>query len=313
MSDQGRFPRRHDARATDPAQAGLPRHRGNTDSAYRPLLFSWLLALLAGIGVGLFIAWYVFPVSYTDAQPYDLGASDKDEMLRMIASSYAVENAFELANRRLYYLQLPDVKARLSELAQTESNVLTQQALVKLRLDLDGPRAALARPTSTPRPTRDLTPVPRVTVIVLEPTAIVPTTVPPTPFPTPLPPTSEPNPNAPSFELVSRRALDCAAVGGGAAIWVEVQDVAGNGLAGVGVEVNSGLGNEQFFTGLKPERGPGFGDVTVTPGTYSLHLLENAQSAVINDLRIDANVVECGSNPAATQGWHLVFRQVGAP
>lgn len=283
------------------------------DSAFRPLVLSWLLALLAGVGLGLFLAWYVFPVSYTDAQPYDLGPDDKDDMLRMIASSFAVDNAFELANRRLYYLQLPDVQARLAELAQDEPNVLTQQALVKLRLDLDQPGIARVRPTYTPRPTRDLTPAPRVTVIVLEPTAIAPTTIPATLLPTPIPPTSEPNLNAPRYELVSRRALDCAALGGGAAIQVEVQDAAGNGLPGIAIEVNSAIGNEKFFTGLKPEKGSGFADVTLVPGSYSAHLVENAQSDVINDLRIDANVVECSSDSAATQGWHLVFRQVGVP
>ena len=279
------------------------------DSAFRPLVISWLLALVAGIGLGLFLAWYVFPVSYTQAQPYDLDGRAKDEMLRMIASAYALDNSFELANQRLYYLQLPDVKTRLNELAQQETNGLTQQALVKLRLDLDQPGVARARSTATPRPTRDLTPAPRITVIVLEPTAIVPTGIPPTPLPTPIPPTSEPNPNAPRFQLLEKRALDCLSVGGGATIQVEVQDANGKGLAGILVEVNSVQGNEQFYTGFKPERGNGFGDVTVVPGTYAVHLVENAQSDVIEDLRIDTNVVECNSNPAATQGWHLVFRQ----
>lgn len=279
------------------------------DSAFRPLVISWLLALVAGVGLGLFLAWYVFPVSYTQAQPYDLDGRAKDEMLRMIASAYALDNSFELANQRLYYLQLPDVKTRLNELAQQETNGLTQQALVKLRLDLDQPGVARARSTATPRPTRDLTPAPRITVIVLEPTAIVPTAIPPTPLPTPIPPTSEPNPNAPRFQLLEKRALDCLSVGGGATIQVEVQDANGKGLAGILVEVNSARGNEQFYTGFKPERGNGFGDVTVVPGTYAVHLVENAQSDVIEDLRIDTNVVECNSNPAATQGWRLVFRQ----
>jgi hypothetical protein len=283
------------------------------DASFRPLVISWFLALIAGVGIGLFLAWYAFPVRYTNAEPFDLGAHDKDEMLRMIASSYAVDNAFEIANTRLYYLQLPDVKARIEQLARDEPNVLTQQALIKLRLDLNNPRSARARPTYTPRPTRNLTPAPRVTVVVLEPTPVLPTTVLPSPAPTSIPPTSLPNLSAPRFELVAKRALDCPALGGGASIRVEVQDVAGNGLPGVVVEVNSALGNEQFFTGLKPEKGMGFGDVTVVPGVYSAHLVENAQSDVINDLRIDTNVVECGSNPSATQGWHLVFRQVGAP
>lgn len=135
------------------------------DSSFRPLVISWLLALFAGIGLGLFLAWYVFPVSYSQAQPYDLNPPAQDDMLRMIASSYALDNSFALAAQRLYYLQLPDVKTRLNELARTETNPLTQQALTRLRLDLDRPNVALARPTATPRPTRDLTPAPRITVL----------------------------------------------------------------------------------------------------------------------------------------------------
>ncbi len=279
------------------------------DSNFRPFVISWLLALLAGVGFGLFLAWYVFPVQYTEAQPFDLNTRDKDDYLRMIAASYALDNNFSLASQRLYYLQWPDARARLTELAQTERDALTQQALVKLRLDLDTPSQALKRPTATPRPTRDLTPKPRVTVIVLEPTVILPTAVPPTPQPTPIPPTSEPNPNAPRFNLIEKRELNCVSVGGGASIQVEVRDVNGRGLPGILVEVNSARGNEQFYTGLIPERGSGYGDVTVLPGTYAVHLVENAASDVIEDLRINTNVVECGGSPAGTQGWYLVFQQ----
>lgn len=231
----------------------------------------------------------------------------------MIAASFLLDNDYALANQRLYYLQLPDVKRRLSELAQGERQPLTQQALVELRLAMDKPGVALKAGTSTPRPTRDLTPAPRITVIVLEPTVVVPTAVPPTPQPTSIPPTSEPNLDAPRFDLIDKRALDCAAVGGGAAIQVEVQDATGQGLAGIAVEVNSDRGNEVFYTGFKPERSAGYGDVSVNPGVFSVHLTENARSGVIGDLRIDANVVECGSTPSATQGWHLVFRKLATP
>lgn len=280
------------------------------DLTWRPLALTWLLALLAGAGLGLVVAWYVLPVSYTDAQPYDLGARDKDDYIRMIAASYAVENSFELANRRLYYLQLPDARTRLNGLARSELNPLTQQALIKLGVALERPAQALANPTSTPRPTRDLTPAPRVTVIVIVPPTPLPTLPPPTRAPSPIPPTTEPNPNAPRFELADKRALDCAAAGGSPTIEVEVRDAAGKGLAGVRIEVNSEHGTEQFLTGIKPERGAGWADVAVSPGIYSVHLVENAQSEVVGDLRLDANVVECGSNPAPTLGWYLVFRQI---
>lgn len=279
------------------------------DSNFRPFVVTWLLALFAGVGVGLFLAWYVFPVSYTNAQPYDLTAPAKDDYIKMVAASYAQDNDFALAARRLYYLQMTDAAARVTALAQMETNPLTQQALVKLRLALNAPAVSMQRATFTSRPTRNLTPQPRVTVIVLEPTAVAPTPVPPTAQPTPLPPTSEPNPNAPRFVLLEKRALNCPSVGGGAFIQVETRDANGRGLPGVLVEVNSARGNEQFYTGLKPERGNGFGDVAVLPGNYTVHLVENASSDIISDLRIDANIVECGSDLTAIQGWQLVFQQ----
>jgi len=109
--------------------------------------------------------------------------------------------------------------------------------------------------------------------------------------------------------LLEKRALNCPSVGGGAFIQVETRDTNGRGLPGVLVEVNSARGNEQFYTGLKPERGNGFGDVAVLPGNYMVHLVENASSDIIGDLRIDANIVECGSDLTAIQGWQLVFQQ----
>lgn len=272
----------------------------------------WLLAFGAGVGLGLFVAWFIEPLSYTNVQPSDLSAHDKDDILKMIASSYAVENSFERAEQRLYALQLPDVETRLTELAANEANPFTQQSLLHLLYEMQQPGVALARPTFTPRPTRNTAPGARVTVIVVVATAVP--TMPPapvvTPVPTSLPPTSEPNPNTPRFELVDKRPLTCQDLGGGAAIRVEVEDSGGKGIPGIGVEVNSGRGNEQFFTGLKPERGSGYGDVVVSPGIYSVHLFENAQSEVVKDLRIESDVVECSSPPAATQGWALMFRPV---
>lgn len=270
-------------------------------------LIAWLLAMFAGLGMGLFVAWYLVPLRYSNAQPWDLGAAEKDDYLRMIASSYALDNDLRRAIERMYYLQLPDARSHLAALAREEVNPLTQQALLKLWVDLRQPDIALARPTSTPRPTRDTSPKVRVTVIVLEPTAPLPTASSVTRPPTPLPPTSEPNPNAPRFELKEKRALDCTALAGKRVIQVIVQDAAGNGLPGIAIEVSSEHGNELFFTGLKPEKGAGFADVEVLPGTYSVHLVENAQSEPISDLRID--VVECAYTPAATQGWLLVFQQ----
>lgn len=264
-----------------------------------------LLGIAAGFGVGLFVAWYLLPVSFADAQPYDLTLHDKEDYARMIAASYAVENDFALAHRRLYYLQLPDQEARLAELARTEQSARVQQALVNLLLALRQPSLALARPTFTPRPTRDRSPAVQMTVIVAEPTPV------PTPQATPLPLATEaPDASLPRFELSQKRALGCEEHSGEPSLQVEVQDAEGRGLAGVGILARSERGNELFYTGFKPESGPGYADLRVQPGVYSVQLVETAASEVVADLRIDADVVECSSIPTVVRGWRLVFRKV---
>jgi hypothetical protein len=64
----------------------------------------WLfvvLALLAGIGLGLAYGWLVDPVEYFDLTPDTLNADYKADFVLMVAESYRVEQDPGLAARRL--------------------------------------------------------------------------------------------------------------------------------------------------------------------------------------------------------------------
>ena len=60
-----------------------------------------VLALLAGIGIGVAYGWYVDPVDYFDTTPDTLRADYKADYVLMTAEAYRVEQDPGLAARRL--------------------------------------------------------------------------------------------------------------------------------------------------------------------------------------------------------------------
>ena len=63
--------------------------------------FAFLLALVAGLGLGLFIGWVVSPVQYVDTDPPSLRQDYKDDYVLMIAADYARTEDLVLARARL--------------------------------------------------------------------------------------------------------------------------------------------------------------------------------------------------------------------
>ena len=55
---------------------------------FRSQIFYILLALLAGLGLGLAYSWLISPVTYVDANPAILRADFKDQYRVVIAASY---------------------------------------------------------------------------------------------------------------------------------------------------------------------------------------------------------------------------------
>ncbi len=276
---------------------------------------STLFGLVIGLVIGLLISWVFWPVSYVDADPSDLRLDFKDDYLRMIAAAYSLNGDMTRTLARLDALRLAQPPTGVASLAQRETKPLYQQALIHLALDLKEPALAMARPTYTPRPTRTPelayrapTTRPRATA---RPTASpTPAADTPTPEPTTVPPTSFPNPDAPQYDLVSKTSETCVEARGKAQIEVQVEDKDGKPVPGVGVEVNWGAGDQIAYTGLKPEHGFGYADLTVRPGSYNVRLTETAQSPIVEGLQVEADAPVCDPESTSVYGWRLLFRAV---
>jgi hypothetical protein len=70
-------------------------------SSTRPLWIFIVLALLAGIAVGIAYGWYVNPVDYFDLPPDALRVDYKADYVLMTAEAYQAEQDPGLAARRL--------------------------------------------------------------------------------------------------------------------------------------------------------------------------------------------------------------------
>jgi hypothetical protein len=77
-----------------------------------PLL---LIALLVGLGLGLYIGWVAAPVEYVDASPASLHQSYQDDYLLMIAAAYAGDGDLAAARSALAPLELADPVASLND------------------------------------------------------------------------------------------------------------------------------------------------------------------------------------------------------
>jgi hypothetical protein len=159
----------------------------------------WLLVLLlgiaAGIAVGLFVSWELWPVEYTDVAPDSLKASHREEYIVLVSMAYSYDQDIKLAQARLASLgDLGAIGLEIVTLAERyadqRGNTQHIQALTALGREVGSYRAALATylPDTTPIPT--WTPWPTATPTDLPTATGTPTETPvptPTHTPTPLP------------------------------------------------------------------------------------------------------------------------------
>jgi hypothetical protein len=80
--------------------------------------FHFVLALLAGFGLGLAYSWLLSPVTYVDANPALLRQDFKDQYRIVIAASYASNQDLPRAQARLNLLGDVDPVGELSAQAQ---------------------------------------------------------------------------------------------------------------------------------------------------------------------------------------------------
>lgn len=273
-----------------------------------------LLGLLLGLAGGLFYAWVLSPVVYTDASPARLNEQHTDEYLLLVSESYALTGDWEQAQQRLAALELEDIDQRVANLFEQSLRTgrpaaqVRHLAVLTQRLGGDSPALSLFGPTPQPPP---VTPtqapaVPTATATLLptsSPTSPPTRTPPPTLTPSATPrATSTPQPD---FRLVSQERV-CEEEAPAPRIEVMVLDPEEAPLPGVEVIISWEGGSDRFFTGLRPDVSPGYGDFSMMPDV-SYSVLLAAGSPPISGLRIEpCPQVEGGLDG----GWRLVFQNV---
>ena len=80
----------------------------------RKIIFG-LIAAIAGVGLGLFIGWYVWPVTYTEAAPARMRQDWKDEAIWLAAEAFAYDHDLDAARQRLRPLGSEDLGAVVLE------------------------------------------------------------------------------------------------------------------------------------------------------------------------------------------------------
>ncbi|MBX3081755.1 MAG: hypothetical protein KF716_08975 [Anaerolineae bacterium] len=226
-----------------------------------------IIGLVIGIVGALVYAWQIDPQILTNVNPAQLARDGKRNYAIAISLGWARDGDVVKAANRLNDVGLTwtDVATFACELAKgpeagTNGGLTAIRSMVALA-ETQGQRGCASDLVNIFTPT--LAP----TEIVIIPTA---THVPPsskTPTPT-LDVT--PTPEQPLFTAtplpIGAFSVDvktfCAAE---PVIEVLVQNVAGDGLAGMAITVQQDQLRETFFTGLKPERDPGYADYNLTP------------------------------------------------
>ena len=249
------------------------------------LPWALLLALLAGLGIGLAYSWLISPVRVIDAEPIALRADFKDHYRAAIAASFAGTGNLARAQLRLSLLGDADPVEALNAQAQrmlAGGDPASADQVAALASALESGSVIT---TPSPAPTAiavDNAPAPTRTALstqtdqTLLPTVVTDTPVPsespslvestPRPTRTPVPTTGAP------FTLTAQETVCNTNLPDGL-LQVVVLNSNRRQMPGMEIQITWNGGSERFFTGLKPELGNGFADFIMTPEVvYSLQL-----------------------------------------
>jgi hypothetical protein len=252
----------------------------------RRLPWDVLLALLAGLAAGLVYAWLISPLRVTDADPTTLHPDFKQEYRSAIAAAYAATGNLARAKTRLALLNDPNPVEALNAQAQrmmADSESLAQaDEVAALALALQNGSEAQP-PSNVPTEvvqevqasfTETLPPAPADIPFAFTETPVSietqdqPILASTTPRPTQtLPPTL----GAP-YKLTGQDSVCDTNLPDGL-LQVLITNSNRRQVAGVGINITWDGGEEQFFTGLKPELGNGYADYIMTPSiSYTVQL-----------------------------------------
>lgn len=251
-----------------------------------------ILALLLGFGLGLIYAWMISPVTYVDASPAILRVDFKDQYRSVIAASYASTYNLPRASERLKLLGDIDPVGELSAQAQrmlaAGEPFEDVRPIAQLATDL---QQGFASVPITNVPIVEVPDTPTLETPFVEPTIVLTETfvfdeptlsfeqtlvIPEQPLTTATPrPTSRPNPAAGEpFTLVGQDTVCDPSLKEGL-LQVILMDSRRRQVPGIKIIVTWNQGEDNFFTGLKPELGNGYADfIMQADTTYSVRVVE---------------------------------------
>ena len=272
-----------------------------------------LLSLVIGLIGGLYYAWVIEPVIFTDASPARFNDEYRETYILLVSQSYAVNDNWPLAQQRLAALDDPEIAETVNSLLETAvrqqrpAPLLEQLAIVARQLGAEGQAIALFAPTL---PASNSQPTPTPAITNTPPPAATPTNT-PVPLPTGTvsptatrPATATPQPN---YRLTEQSRL-CAEDEPISRIEIVVVDAFLNDLPGIEIEVSWQNGSDSFYTGFKPENGRGYADFEMSPDvSYTVRLPDG--SPEVSGLRLETCV------SGLSGGWQLTFQNLrnGAP
>jgi hypothetical protein len=243
-----------------------------------------LFVLLVGLGLGLVYSWVISPARVTDAEPLALRADFKDHYRSAIAAAYAATG------------NLPRAQARLSLLADSDPiealNAQGQRMLANGQSLEQADHVAALASALNQGITLEFTPTPFAETtndIVTTSTSTLPTASSEVPFEateTALPnetqatlsastprPTRTPIPTLGAPFALTGQETVCDPNLPDGLLQVIIFDSRRRQLAGAKIVITWDGGEEEFFTGLKPELGNGYADFIMDPNTtYTVQL-----------------------------------------
>lgn len=270
------------------------------------------LGLLLGLGIGLaaalFWAWRVDPQILTNVNPSQLARDGKRAYVVALSLSWARDGDIIRAANRLNALDLTwtDVAVFACELARGPeagstgglTAIRSMVALAETQGQRDCASQLIEVRTDTPAPT---------------PTFITPTNTRVPPATKTITPTVERTPTLPQ-QLYTETAVPisvftldvktfCDAEG---RIEVLVQQADGSGVPGIAVSVLEDQQAETFFTGLKPQRDPGYADFTMTAERRYVVQLRDFRNARTTALTASG----CANGTTERVGYRVTFRRL---
>jgi hypothetical protein len=263
------------------------------------------VGVATGLALSLTLTWVVWPVQYYDTDPVDLRPEHKEDYIVLVGAAYAVDGDLARAEARLTKLEDKDIGSVVAELAgrylREARDVEETRSLAKLADALGVSTSAMLVYIATPTTLPTFTPG--------GPSLALGPPPPMVPMPTPLAaaglPGATTTPEA-VFHLLEKRRF-CEGQGGGR-ILVYVRDEEEQGLPNVRITISWPEGEDEFFTGLKPEEDPGYADFAMQQGMMYNLAVGGAEG--IEGLSTEFSVADCPNiEQRVPSSWQLVFQR----